>query len=119
MRTVSLNCPMLDLTFPGFGDLVAESFLHTEHLMPFTAALASSLPPESRTILSNSTLGGCPELKCSLRTLDKSALGILPCISGGRSNSIPPSGISVFSSKIAKVSLMSGSCWWSRRLANR
>ena len=44
--------------FPGFGYFVFAAYRHTEHLMPFTTALASSLPPESRTILSNSLFGG-------------------------------------------------------------
>ena len=87
--------------FSSFGDLVAAAFLHTEHLMPLTAALAISLPPDNLTILSNSAFGGCPELKCNLRMLESSALGHFLCSSGGKSNSIPPSGISPSSSTIA------------------
>ena len=63
--------------------------------------LLCSLPPDHLTVRSSSSFEGCPETRCSRRTLVSNALGILPWSSGGRLNSIPPSGMSLLPSEIA------------------
>ena len=71
MSTVSLNWPIVALTFPGLGILGGAAFLHVVQCNPLMQILDNSLPPERRTILSRSAFGGCPALMCNRRTLDK------------------------------------------------